>query len=43
MSSEKIAEKLNITPGNVRISSMRALKKLNEILTEKGFVWEDIK
>jgi len=41
-SAGQIADELGITPGNVRICAMRALKKLSEILTKQGFVWEGL-
>lgn len=40
MNSNQIAEKLRITPGNVRVLLSRAIKKMNEIFDAKNLKWE---
>ncbi len=42
LDSNEIAERLNITPNNVRNQKARALKKLRTLLLRKGFSLLDI-
>lgn len=42
MSSKEVAQRLDISPVNVRVIQNRALGKLNKILEDAGFTREDI-